>query len=69
MPSSAGYVWGTSLTERERLLKQTELYVPEASWVLDQAAIQPGWRAIDVGCGPLGILDLLGRVCKAGSVR
>ena len=29
--------------------------------------MQPGWKAIDVGCGPLGILDLLAdRVGPAG---
>jgi SAM-dependent methyltransferase len=57
-PSSA-YVWGTGLTEQQRLLQQVELYAPEAHWLLDQLNIMPGSRAIDLGCGPLGILDLL----------
>jgi hypothetical protein len=36
---------------------------------LDQIRIQPGWRAIDVGCGPLGILHLLSeRVGSSGVV-
>ena len=27
--------------------------------MLDQAGARPGWRAVDVGCGPVGIMDLL----------
>jgi ubiquinone/menaquinone biosynthesis C-methylase UbiE len=59
--SEADYVWGTGVTEQQRLLQQIELYVPEASWLLDQLEIKPGSRAIDLGCGPLGILDLLSK--------
>jgi SAM-dependent methyltransferase len=59
MPSEADYIWGTGLTEQQRLLQQIELYVPEASWLLHHLNIRPGSRAIDLGCGPLGILDLL----------
>jgi SAM-dependent methyltransferase len=69
MPSDAEYVWGTGLTEQQRLLQQIELYVPEASWMLDHLKIRPGSRAIDLGCGPLGILDLLSeRVGARGEV-
>jgi len=53
------YLLGSSLSERERLLRQCEIHEPEARWLLDQVGVQPGWRAIDVGCGPLGILNLL----------
>jgi len=42
---------------------------PEAVWLLDQIGVQPGWRAVDVGCGPLGILNLLSdRVGPTGAV-
>jgi SAM-dependent methyltransferase len=69
MPSEADYVWGTGSVEQQRLLKQIELYVPEASWLLDHLNIRPGSRAIDLGCGPLGILDLLSeRVGPRGQV-
>jgi SAM-dependent methyltransferase len=69
MPSEAAYVWGTDLTEQQRLLQQIELYIPEASWLLDRLEIKPGSRAIDLGCGPLGILDLLSqRVGPRGEV-
>ena len=69
MPSSQDYVWGTEAIERERLLEQVKLYVPEATWLLDHLALKPGSRAIDLGCGPLGILDLLSeRVGPGGAV-
>jgi SAM-dependent methyltransferase len=69
MSSGAAYVWGTGLTEQQRLLQQIELYVPEASWMLNHLKIRPGSRAIDLGCGLLGILDLLSeRVGPQGDV-
>ena len=38
-------------------------------WVLDQINIRSGARAVDIGCGPIGILDLLSeRVGATGSV-
>jgi SAM-dependent methyltransferase len=64
-----GYVLGSSPAERDRLLAQGELFAPEARALLDRVGVRPGWRAVDVGCGPLGILDLLAeRVGPAGSV-
>lgn len=69
MASASDYIWGTGLVERKRLLEQTELYVPEANWLLDHLQIKTGTRAIDLGCGPLGILDLLSaRVGSQGEV-
>jgi SAM-dependent methyltransferase len=69
MPPEAEYVWGTGLTEQQRLFQQIELYVPEARWLLDRLEIRPGARAIDLGCGPLGILDLLSeRIGPMGEV-
>src|SRR5438128_2007335 len=69
MAKESEYVWGTTLTEQQRLLQQVELYVPDARWLLDQLEIRPGSRAIDLGCGPLGILDLLAeRVVPQGEV-
>ena len=62
-------VLGVSAQERERLLQQAGDLAPEARWLLERLAIRPGWRAIDVGCGPLGILDLLSaRVGPTGAV-
>src|SRR5215510_7940861 len=30
-----------------------------ARWMLDHIGLKPGLRAVDVGCGPIGILNLL----------
>lgn len=57
--AAPGYVLGSSDPERQRLVRQARVFAPEASWLLDQAGAKPGWRAVDVGCGPIGIMDLL----------
>jgi SAM-dependent methyltransferase len=63
------YILGTSLTEQKRLLKQGTLFEAEACWLLDRLGLQAGGRAIDLGCGPLGILHLLAeRVGLTGEV-
>jgi SAM-dependent methyltransferase len=62
------YPLGGTQVERDRLVAQAEQYAPTANWLLDQIGIQPGWRAVDIGCGPIGILDLLSeRVGPKGS--
>lgn len=63
------YVFGGNQNELERLLRQAEDLKPESSWLLDQLAIAPGTKVADIGCGPIGVLDLLSdRVGPAGSV-
>jgi SAM-dependent methyltransferase len=65
--NAAGYVLGSGGTERQRLVRQARVFAAEASWLLDQVGAKPGWRAVDVGCGPIGIMDLLSdRVGTAG---
>jgi SAM-dependent methyltransferase len=67
--NSPSYPLGGTSTERDRLLSQAEQYEPRANWLLDQIGIQPGWRAVDIGCGPIGILNLLSqRVGPGGKV-
>jgi SAM-dependent methyltransferase len=62
------YPLGGTQIERDRLVVQAEQYAPTANWLLDQIGIQPGWRTVDIGCGPIGILDLLSkRVGPTGS--
>ncbi|HET7849486.1 MAG TPA: methyltransferase domain-containing protein [Pseudolabrys sp.] len=66
---SASYPLGGTNTERDRLVAQAEQYAPSANWLLDQIGIAPGWRAADIGCGPIGILNLLSqRVGPDGTV-
>jgi len=63
------YPLGGTSTERDRLLRQAEQFEPTANWLLDQIGVQPGWRAADIGCGPIGILNLLSkRVGPSGAV-
>jgi SAM-dependent methyltransferase len=57
--TAARYVLGSSDPERQRLIRQAKMFAAEASWLLDQAGAKPGWRAVDVGCGPIGIMDVL----------
>jgi SAM-dependent methyltransferase len=66
---TASYPLGGTSTERDRLLSQAVQYEPTANWLLDQIGVQPGWRAVDIGCGPIGILNLLSqRVGPSGAV-
>src|SRR5216683_2068637 len=66
---SRSYPLGGTSTERDRLLSQADQYEPTANWLLDQIGVQPGWRAVDIGCGPIGILNLLSqRVGRSGAV-
>ena len=66
---SRSYPLGGTSTERDCLLDQAEQYEPTANWLLDQIGVQPGWRAVDIGCGPIGILNLLSqRVGPSGAV-
>jgi ubiquinone/menaquinone biosynthesis C-methylase UbiE len=66
---SQSYPLGGTSIERDRLLGQAEQYEPTANWLLDQIGVQDGWRAVDIGCGPIGILNLLSqRVGPSGAV-
>jgi hypothetical protein len=66
---SMSYPLGGTQTELQRLLAQAQAYEPESNWLLDQCGIQLGWHTVDVGCGPIGILNLLSqRVGPHGSL-
>jgi SAM-dependent methyltransferase len=56
-----GYLLDSSESERLRLLGQGEEFTVEAEQLLAQCGLQPGHHTVDVGCGPLGILELLAR--------
>lgn len=47
------------VAERTRLLAECELYRMEAELLFDRICVESGWRTLDLGCGPLGVLDIL----------
>ena len=53
------YALGADEEETARLRRQSAELRPEAEALLDQAGLRPGQSAIDLGCGPSGLLDLL----------
>lgn len=66
---SADYVFGGDQNELERLLAQAEDLRPESTWLVEAIGVAPGWRTLDLGCGPIGIMDMLAaRVGVMGSV-
>jgi SAM-dependent methyltransferase len=67
--ANAVYPLGSSLGESARLQRQAEELAADSAALLDRVGLRPGHSAIDLGCGPRGILDLLAaRVAPAGRV-
>jgi SAM-dependent methyltransferase len=56
---NAVYALGSNPEESARLRRQSEELRPYATELIRQVGLRPGQSAIDVGCGPSGILDLL----------
>ncbi len=68
-PKADVYLLGHSADEEERLRRLPRELAPDAIRFLDRLGIRPGARAVDIGCGPRGVLDLLSeRVGPAGRV-
>ena len=66
---ACSYPIETRRGEIERLHMQAEAVAPDARVMLDLIGVGPGWRCLDLGCGPRGITDLLGeRVGPTGRV-
>jgi ubiquinone/menaquinone biosynthesis C-methylase UbiE len=66
---TAIYPLGSSAGESARLQRQADELAPDSAALLDRVGLRPGQSAIDLGCGPCGILDLLaGRVSPGGQV-
>ena len=63
---NAVYALGSSSGESARLQRQSDELAPESSWLLDQIGLRAGDSAIDVGCGPRGILELLAEQVSPG---
>lgn len=47
--------------EVERLRTQSAAIELDAALMLDRIGVSPGWRCLDLGCGPGGIVELLSR--------
>jgi SAM-dependent methyltransferase len=56
---NAVYPLGSSLGESARRQRQAEELAAATAALLDRVGLRPGQRAIDLGCGPRGILDML----------
>ena len=69
MPERDEYFLGYRQAEQERLQRQAQELEQEARWLLDQIGLPAGARAVEIGCGPRGCLDLLTeRVGSTGEV-
>jgi ubiquinone/menaquinone biosynthesis C-methylase UbiE len=66
---NAVYALGSSSAESARLQRQADELAPDSSALLDRVGLHPGDSAIDLGCGPRGIVELLDeRVSPGGRV-
>jgi ubiquinone/menaquinone biosynthesis C-methylase UbiE len=66
---NAVYPLGSSRGESARLQRQAGELAADSAALLDRVGPRPGQSAIDLGCGPRGILDLLaGRVGPTGRI-
>jgi SAM-dependent methyltransferase len=66
---NAVYALGSSSGETARLQRQADELAPESSALLDRVGLRRGDSAIDLGCGPRGVLELLSdRVSPGGRV-
>jgi hypothetical protein len=64
---NAVYALGSSSGESARLQRQAEELAPDSAVLLDSVVLRPGESAIDLGCGPRGVIDLLAeRVAPGG---
>jgi SAM-dependent methyltransferase len=60
------YALGSNQAETARLRRQSEELRPQTAELLDRIGLEPGQSAIDLGCGPSGILDLLSAAVAPG---
>ena len=69
MTQSDHYLLGRGKAEETRLKRQIANLAPDSDAQFDKIGIKPGERLVDLGCGPGGVLHLLGkRVGPTGSV-
>jgi ubiquinone/menaquinone biosynthesis C-methylase UbiE len=63
---NAVYPLGSSPGESERVYRQSEELARDSAALLDRIGLRPGQAAIDLGCGPRGILELLAQRTSPG---
>jgi ubiquinone/menaquinone biosynthesis C-methylase UbiE len=67
--ANAVYALGSNTAETARLQRQADELAADSAALLDRVGLRPGHSAIDLGCGPRGILELLAsRVSPGGRV-
>jgi ubiquinone/menaquinone biosynthesis C-methylase UbiE len=54
------YVLGHSAAEYERLRRQGQTFEPVTRRLFHAIGLQPGWRCLDLGCGPGDTMRLMG---------
>ena len=68
-PATAVYALGRDRAESARLQRQSDELRADSAALLDRTGIRTGQTAIDLGCGPSGIIELLAqRVSPGGRV-
>ena len=55
------YIFAQAPNEIDRLQSWARSWEPETEAMLDRIQVQPGWYAIDLACGPTGIIGPLSR--------
>ncbi len=66
---NAIYALGSSNDESTRLQRQADELAPDSAALLDRVGLRPGHSAVDLGCGPRGVIELLyDRVSPGGRV-
>jgi SAM-dependent methyltransferase len=69
LDATAVYALGSSQGESARLQRQADELAPDSAALLDRVGLRPGDVAVDLGCGPRGIVELLAeRVSPGGRV-
>jgi ubiquinone/menaquinone biosynthesis C-methylase UbiE len=60
------YALGSNPAESARLQRQSDELRPQTAELLARIGLEPGQSAVDLGCGPSGILDLLSAAVSPG---
>jgi ubiquinone/menaquinone biosynthesis C-methylase UbiE len=69
MPSTGNYPIERRAGEIERLRMQAAVLEFDAGVMLERIGVSSGWRCLDLGCGPGGIVDLMSvRASPTGQV-